>query len=85
MFLGYETLPRVPVFGERQGDVLSRGASSVQESVVCRWLGRLGQAFFRARTASVPAVRISETAEVEFDPIPILSDSRNGSCNRFLA
>jgi hypothetical protein len=78
MFLGYETLPDVPVFGERQGDDLSRGASSVQENVVCRWLGRLGQAFFRAGTAPVPAVRISETAVGELDPIPILNHCRNG-------
>ena len=43
---------RAPVFTESHGDVLSRGASKVQENACFRCLGRLGQAFFQTATDS---------------------------------
>lgn len=43
---------RSPVFTESHGDVLSRGASKVQEDDVCRGFVRFGQAFFPTATDS---------------------------------
>ena len=62
-----------PVFGERRRDVLSRGASSVQENAVVDGWADWVKPFFELRLFVFVRCVLLKTPEEEFDAISIPS------------